>query len=429
VRRLIPCWPAALVAVFSACDPFTGPPEGDPLTVLEVVPAPGTTGVDVLAEISVSFSGAVSAETNADALTLHADDHAAGAFVLQGGTRTLLLVPTSPLDFGTTYSIRISPTVVGTENGPLGEEVGYTFTTRGSAPPDPDADQLRSFVSVLAHDSLRGRGSGSADEARAAAYLERRFADFGLTPPAGGFQQAFEAESWRDGTPLTSQNVLAAVPGSGALAGEWLVVGAHYDHVGTRLVPGGTLEVHNGADDNASGTAAVLELARLFSTYVGSGGTADQPRRSVLFAAWGAEEEGLLGSCAFTESDLVPMDRTMATLNFDMVGRLRNNVVQAHGPKSSNRWADFLADANRPALSVARDPSIGCLSCSDHACFRDAGVPYVWFFTGTHSEYHGPDDDTELIDFDGTAGITELAFRLLTRLAVTPQAFVFIPGL
>jgi hypothetical protein len=348
--------------------------------------------------------------------------------VSQEDDRTLVFVPASPLDFGTEYRIEVAPTLSSSAGTPLSEAFSSAFLTRGSPPPEPDTEQLRAFLSVLAHDSLRGRGSGTADEERAAAYLQARFAAYGLEPMEGGFLQEFEAEARSTGTPISSQNVLGAVPGTGALAQEWLVLGAHYDHVGIRLAADGSLQVHNGADDNASGTATVMELARLFSAYVQEGGTADQPRRSVLFAAWGAEEQGLLGSCAFTRSDVVPLSRTMATLNFDMVGRLGNNPVQAHGPKSSARWTHFLADANQPALNVLEDPSISCASCSDHACFRDADVPYVWFFTGTHEQYHRPEDDYDLIDFDGTADITELAFRLLTRLAVTPQALVFDPN-
>ncbi len=415
-----------LVIALGACADSIGPSGNDPLEVAAIIPAPGAVGIDVLTQVTLTFTRDIGMESVPGTITFHAGEHRARGTVWRQDSRTLVILPMSPLDFGTTYTVTAARTLADADGTPLGEEFTSTFTTRGSAPPSPDVDQLREFVAVLAHDSLRGRGSGTEDEARAANYIATLFSTYGLAAPTDDYIQAFRAEAWQGGM-VDSRNVLGTVAGAGSLADEWLVVGGHYDHVGVRPVVGGSVEVHNGADDNASGTAAVMELARLYSSYVEAGGTGDQARRSVMFAAWGAEEKGLLGSCAFAESGLLSMDQTMATINFDMVGRMNSRVVQVHGPQSSTPLTHFVADANRPELNLLEDPNLSCASCSDHACFRDAGVPYVWFFTGMHEQYHGPDDDYDLIEFDGTADIAEIAFRLLTRLAITPEALAFNP--
>jgi len=408
-----------------ACDALTGPGDDERLQVVAASPAAGVADASVLSQVLVEFATPLDPMSAGEAMALYAEDRAVSGTLSRDEAHSLLFAPSSPLDFGTTYSVRISGSLADSGGATLGEEYSYTFTTQGAAPPTPDAESLRAFVTVLAHDSLRGRGSGTNDEARAAAYLASLFADFGLDPLEGAFIQPFVATAW-DGSTVSSRNVLAVVPGSGSLAQEWLVLGGHYDHVGIRTVGDGTQQIHNGADDNASGTATVMELARLYAAYAEADGMADQGRRSVLFAAWGAEEKGLLGSCAFTRTDLVPMGSVMATMNFDMVGRLRGNSVDARGAESSARWGFLLQDANRPVLALAT-ATPACQNCTDHACFRSAGVPYMWFFTGTHSDYHAPGDDAPLINYEGTARIAELAFRMLTRLAVMPQGLSFTP--
>jgi Zn-dependent M28 family amino/carboxypeptidase len=232
--------------------------------------------------------------------------------------------------------------------------------------------------------------------------------------------QPFEARSRKTQLLLSSQNALAVVPGSGALAQEWVVVGAHYDHIGLREQPDGTMGINNGADDNASGTALVLEMARVFQAHVASGGISTPDRRSVLFAAFGAEEEGLLGSCHYAlESPAVPISLTRAMMNFDMVGRLRDGVLQVFGFESSDAWPNMVVNANRPELTLFDPPP--CQACTDFACFRDRGVPYIWLFTGTHGQYHTPADDVELINFPGLMEVGEVALRVLSRLAVMPE--------
>jgi hypothetical protein len=289
----------------------------------------------------------------------------------------------------------------------------------------PSGDSLMHHVEALAHDSMRGRGSGSVDELRAAEYLRERLLAYGLQTPAGGMIQDFDAVSRRGDTLLSSRNVLAVLPGSGRLGGQWVVVGAHYDHIGYRGLPDESQGPNNGADDNASGTAMVLEMARVFSGATGRGGKAPGPRRSILFAFWGAEEEGLLGSCHYVfEEPRVPLGRTGALMNFDMVGRLRDGTLVVSGGETSPVWHGMVLQANTPGLTIFR-PQNSSPRNTDHACFWQVGIPWIGFFTGLHPEYHTPADDVELINFPGMMQIGELAMRILAELAVTARAPVF----
>jgi hypothetical protein len=289
----------------------------------------------------------------------------------------------------------------------------------------PSGDSLILHVGALAHDSMRGRASGSVDELRAAEYLRERLLAYGLQAPAGGMIQDFDAVSRRGDTLLSSRNVLGVLPGSGRLGGQWVVVGAHYDHIGYRGLPDESQGPNNGADDNASGTAMVLEMARVFSGVTQRGGKAPGPRRSILFAFWGAEEEGLLGSCHYvSEEPRVPLGRTGALMNFDMVGRLRGDTLVVSGGETSPAWHALVLEANTPGLTILR-PQNSSPRNTDHACFWQVGIPWIGFFTRLHPEYHTPFDDVELINFPGMMRIGELAMRILAEVAVMPRAPVF----
>jgi hypothetical protein len=289
----------------------------------------------------------------------------------------------------------------------------------------PSGDSLILHVEALAHDSMRGRASGSVDELRAAEYLRERMVAYGLQAPSGGMIQAFTGISRRGDTLLSSRNVLGVLPGSGRLAAQWIVVGGHYDHIGYRNLPDQSQGPNNGADDNASGTAMVLEMARVFSDATGRGGKAPSPRRSILFAFWGAEEEGLLGSCHYVyEAPKVPLGWTGALMNFDMVGRLRGDTLVVSGGETSPVWNALVLEANAPGLTILR-PQNSSPRSTDHACFWQVGIPWIGLFTGLHPEYHTPSDDVDLINFPGMMRIGELAMRVLAELAVTPRAPVF----
>jgi hypothetical protein len=326
------------------------------------------------------------------------------------------------LDFGTTYRVEVSEELGFAGGAMFPQTESWEFTTEGRRPPVPSQDSLVHHLEALAHDSMRGRGSGSPDELRAAEYLRDRFLAYGLQEPPGGVIQGFQAYSRRLDSVLTSRNVLAAVPGSGSLAGEWVVVGAHYDHIGFRDLPTEELGPNNGADDNGSGTSLILEMARIFRAFADEGGFGARHRRSVLFAAFGAEEQGLLGSCYYVYGvPAVPISQIRAMMNFDMVGRLRDNTVRISGNETSWVWRDMVNNSNHPLLNLSISQT-SCTGCTDHVCFWQAGIPFVGFFTGPHEQYHRPEDDVDLIVFPGMVRIGDLALRILNRLVVMPKA-------
>ena len=211
----------------------------------------------------------------------------------------------------------------------------------------------------------------------------------------------------------TSRNVIGVLHGAGSLKDEWVVVGGHMDHLGwggegsTSMAPD-IHDIHNGADDNASGTSAVLELAAYFPK---------QPlgdnRRSLMFMTFGAEEVGLLGSANYVENPLVPLDQTAAMLNMDMVGRLDNNTLIVSGTGSAEIWEDLLEEVNTDSLSLSLDAE--GFGSSDHQSFYLKNIPVLFFFTGAHEDYHRPSDDIDKLNFPGLKKITDLAERTIRK--------------
>jgi hypothetical protein len=407
---------AGLAAV-AACNDTGSEPDGA-LEVTAVSPADGASNIAVTDAIVLTFSQPVDDGTVADAFVL---DDAGRAY--RGGLalrteNTLAFTPSEPLDFGTSYHVTVKTSLAGRNGSRLSAEFGSTFRTQGAAPAAPVRDSMQRYIRVLADDSMMGRLAGTADELHAARYLAARFEAWGLSPLTGGMIVPLDGLAACGGY-SGSRNVLGVVPGSGALASEWVVVGGHYDAKGTEQDSTGAVLVRNGADDNGSGTAMMLELARLFSRAVSNGDMAGVPRRAVLFAGFGAEERGLIGSCEFMHSDVIDPANMAGMVNFDMVGRLRNNTVTTQAGGSADAWDDMLANTNVASLEV--DLTTACTyPCSDFYWFGRNDVPYVWFYTGTHNDYHRPTDDEDLINYDGMVAIGSAAWRILTRLAVTP---------
>ena len=212
-----------------------------------------------------------------------------------------------------------------------------------------------------------------------------------------------------------TSNVLGLLPGRGELGSQTVVVGAHYDHVGMggygSLAPG-TVAIHNGADDNASGTAAMLAIAeQMMSQLEGV-----KSHRQVLFMGFTAEERGLLGSQFYVKNPLFPLESTIAMVNLDMVGRLRDNELTVYGTGSADTFDGLVESVNESyQFNLFKVPS--GYGPSDHQSFYTAGIPVLFFFTGLHDNYHRPTDDFDKINFGGLTRITDIVSAVTYELA------------
>lgn len=279
----------------------------------------------------------------------------------------------------------------------------------------PDAT-FRDHVAWLADDARNGRKAGSEGGREAADYIASHLAEAGLKPvlPDGSFFQEFSLD---DGT--RARNVLAIVPGRGALAADCIVVSAHYDHIGTTPETQATADpkdrICNGADDNASGVAAILMMAADTARSAAAG---DGPARTILFAAFDAEEGGLHGSKYYVAHPAWPLERTRAVLNFDMIGRLDRGTLYAGDAPSSPAFGPIL-DAVSKVSGVAIESRFGGVGRSDQAPFLDRGIPGIHFNTGLYPEYHSPADELENVDCQGGATIARISAAILDTIADT----------
>ncbi len=274
---------------------------------------------------------------------------------------------------------------------------------------------IRDHVEWLADPGLEGRLAGTAGEASAANYISDRFLASGLRPAGdngtylqqftltGPMPQAMEMEN------NISRNVVGIIEGRGN-SGQYIVIGAHYDSQGN----GGMISmdsddeqaVHPGADDNASGTAGLIELAEYFSENV--------PDKNMLFIAFSGEEMGLLGARYFMEETQISPDSIAAMINMDMIGRMDDNEVTIFGTGTSNRWEEILDELETDSLDITRTPS--GTGASDHAAFYEAGIPVLHYFTGTHGDYHRSTDTADKINYKGIQSILGHVRRVVERL-------------
>jgi hypothetical protein len=206
-----------------------------------------------------------------------------------------------------------------------------------------------------------------------------------------------------------TKNIIGLLPGSdGKLKDEYLVIGAHYDHLGMggagSLVPD-TVAVHHGADDNASGTAGVLELAQAFASQK------PETKRSILFMSFGAEEEGSLGSDYFVKHPLVPLQKIVGMVNLDEIGREKDSTLIVYGTGTSPLWDTLLTQVNTPKqFNLKRNPE--GFGPSDHASFYSKDIPVLFFFTGVHEDYHKPSDTWDKINAEGEQSILEFVEKI-----------------
>jgi hypothetical protein len=278
-------------------------------------------------------------------------------------------------------------------------------------------ERLRRNAAFLAGEALAGRGLGSAGLERAAEYIAAQFRDAGLQPGGDGEDSYFQV--WRQRVDVlddsvTLKNVIGILPGSDPrLAGESLVIGAHYDHFGRGVYADYAQDrgrLHPGADDNASGVAVMLELARVLAGQ-------HPPRRSIVFVAFSAEETGRLGSRHYVQNaGAYPADGMIAMLNLDSVGRLGARPVTLFGTGSAAEWPYIFRGAGH-VTGVAVQPVAEDFGSSDQSSFIAAGVPAVQLFGGVHADLHRPGDTLDKLDFDGMLKITALLCEAVDHLA------------
>ncbi len=283
---------------------------------------------------------------------------------------------------------------------------------------------LKWDVNIISNDSMEGRSVGSIGERRAANYIAGRFGNHGLKQfgdsayfqdftfrPRPAIRKHGESDSARLALTtvqsLTGRNVLGAIDVG---ADKWVVIAAHYDHLGwgdeNSLAPSSE-EIHRGADDNASGVAALIELAdRFYNSRVS---------HNILFAAFSGEEKGLIGSKHFIENATIPMEQVSYMLNMDMVGRMNSERSLAiYGTGTSPAWPEAIEIANSDSLKLLfHESGVGP---SDHTSFYLADIPVLHFFTGQHEDYHKPTDLAEKINFEGLFAVINYVERVVRQL-------------
>lgn len=276
----------------------------------------------------------------------------------------------------------------------------------GSTLPLLDSARLIGDVQRLAHDSMAGRATMSAGNAKARTFLAAEYRRLGLEPVGGSFLHPFTMPRRGSADSVRGMNILGIVRGSRD-ATKVIVVSAHYDHLGTRE---GT--VFNGADDNASGTAAVLAIAAHFR--------ANAPDHTILFALWDAEELGLVGARAFVASPPVRLDRVAVNVNLDMVSRSEQEELYAAGASlypQVRPLLNALVPLAAVQLRLGHDTGGGredWTGQSDQGAFHAAKIPFVYFGVEDHPDYHRPTDDPELIH----AGFYYRSVRTITAFVV-----------
>lgn len=265
--------------------------------------------------------------------------------------------------------------------------------------PTVDGERLVRDLAALAHDSMEGRRTGTAGSARARRFLVGELEAEGVPPPTTGRIQEFDLRRLGGSPGVTGTNVLGLVAGT-EFPARYIVVSAHYDHLG---IQGG--QIYNGADDNASGSAALLVLARYFAEH--------RPRHSLLFVWFDAEElvsggRGSLGARAFLADAIVPMDSILLNVNLDMVSRSSRGELYAAGTYHYRFLAPLVEEvARRSAVSLLTGHDTPGLplgddwtELSDHGPFHEAGVPFLYFGVEDHPGYHRPSDTFENVTLE-----------------------------
>lgn len=281
----------------------------------------------------------------------------------------------------------------------------------------PDTDQMLADITYLASDKLEGRTFGSEGEKKAGDYIAARFKKLGLKP-------AGENGTWFQTVTVKGNNPHGAdfgKPGeTGSKSGRnvigymdqgakyTVIIGAHYDHLGYGQIGSlymGEPAVHNGADDNASGVAMMMELAQRLRPY---------REHNYLFLAFTGEENGLWGSNYYCDHPTIDLATVTAMVNFDMVGRLKEGKLAVNGTGTSPEWPGLLSSNNIFDFSITQSES--GIGPSDHTSFYLEDLPVIHFFTGAHEDYHKPSDDAHLINKEGMGMIADMVTRIVRQI-------------
>jgi Peptidase family M28/PDZ domain len=284
-----------------------------------------------------------------------------------------------------------------------------------------DENRLKSHIEYLASDRLKGRGTGSKEEKKAAKYIAKQFKKIGLAPKgddatfyaAFSFKQSNDPHGFvaPDAPTVQSQNVVGYLDNG---APYTVVIGGHYDHLGlghdhNSLDANPEGKIHNGADDNASGTAGVIELARYFQN------NGVKENTNFLFICYSGEELGLLGSKKYCDNPTIDLQTVTYAVNLDMIGRLKEDTkkIVVGGVGTAPNFSTLI-DVMPGNIQVMKDSS--GIGPSDHTSFYLKNLPVLFFFTGGHSDYHKPSDDADKINYKGEMEVLEYIVGMIQRL-------------
>ena len=278
---------------------------------------------------------------------------------------------------------------------------------------------LQKHIYYLSSDKMKGRQTGSKENLKAAKHIEKQFKRYKLLPKAEkGYRQEFDAKINKvvvADSIRKAKNIIGFLDNK---ALKTIVIGAHYDHIGHGELGNSrdTLhigEIHNGADDNASGVAGLLELARHYAQ-----NNYTEPF-NILFIAFGAEELGLLGSKHFTENPTIPLDHIHWMLNMDMIGRYNpDNGLAVIGYGTSAAFEEVFKDiTSEISFNLSKDGRGG----SDQTSFYDQEIPVLFFHTGGHPDYHKTGDDAHKINFEALRSILELEIEVIDNSMKIPK--------
>ncbi len=269
-----------------------------------------------------------------------------------------------------------------------------------------DQEDLRKLLYVYASDYFQGRDTGSEGQKRAVNFLKEFYQARNISAASGTEDYFQKVELTIRGKEIKSENVVAIVEGS-TIPDEYIVISSHLDHVGMK-----DGEIYNGADDDGSGTVALLEIAEAFQKAADAG---LQPKRSLVFLHVTGEEKGLLGSKYYTDNPLYPIANTVANLNIDMVGRIdpkrdsenRNYIYLIGSDRLSTELHEISEAVNKATTKIELDYTYNAENDpnrfyfrSDHYNFAKNNIPVIFYFNGTHDDYHRPSDTVEKIEYD-----------------------------